>query len=85
MPTYFNIPVRRPGKADLDLHCLQKLHERVQTTVYLFETSDATMQICPMTLTLYMVGTLDPLNTCARGARPTNDLRNNFSLPLNYR
>ena len=47
--------------ADLDLHCLQRLHESVQTTVYLFETSDATKQICPMTFTLVMAGTLDPL------------------------
>ena len=48
-------------KADLDLHCSQRLHGSVQTTVYLFETSDATKQICPMTFTLVMAGTLDPL------------------------
>ena len=40
---------------------MQRLHESVQTTVYLFETSDATRRICPMTFTLVMVGTLDPL------------------------
>ena len=39
---------------------MQRLHESVQTTVYLFETSDATKRICPMTLTLATVGTLDP-------------------------
>ena len=43
-------------KVNLDLHCLQKPNDSVQTTVYLFETSDATMQICPMTLTLAKVG-----------------------------
>ena len=40
---------------------MQRLHESVQTTVYLFETSDATKRICPMTFTLVMAGTLDPL------------------------
>ena len=55
------------------LHSLQGLRESVQTTVYLFKTSDATMQICPMTLTLAVVGTLDPVNTGVRGAPPTND------------
>ena len=45
----------------MDLHCLQRLHKSVQTTVYLFETSDATKRICPMTFTLVMAGTLDPL------------------------
>ena len=40
---------------------MQRLHESVQTTVYLFETSDATKWICPMTFTLVMAGTLDPL------------------------
>ena len=40
---------------------MQRLHERVQTAVYLFETSDATKRICPMIFTLVMAGTLDPL------------------------
>ena len=40
---------------------MQRLHESVQTTVYLFETSDATKRICPMTFILVMAGTLDPL------------------------
>ena len=40
---------------------MQRLHESVQTTVYLFETSDATKRICPMTFTLITVGILDPL------------------------
>ena len=45
----------------MDLHCLQRLHKNVQTTVYLFETSDATIRICPLTFTLVIAGTLDPL------------------------
>ena len=40
---------------------MQRLHESIQTTVHLFETSDATKRICPMTFTLVMAGTLDPL------------------------
>ena len=62
MTTNFKIALRLFFcKDDLDLHCLQRLHESVQTTVYLFETSDATKRICPMTFTLVMAGTLDPL------------------------
>ena len=40
---------------------MQRLQESVQTTVYFFETSDATKRICPMTFTLVTAGTHDPL------------------------
>ena len=40
---------------------MQRVHESVQTTVYLFETSDATRRICLMTFTLVMAGTLELL------------------------
>ena len=40
---------------------MQRLHESVPTTVYRFETADATKRICPMTFKLVTVGTFDPL------------------------
>ena len=67
MPTYFKISVIKFVKGDLDLHCLRRLHESVQTTVYLSEISYATMQTCPMALTLAMLGPLIRSYMCSWG------------------